>query len=88
MQTELTSRYVRDVVLSAFAEIVGGQPPHGLDTAPEHLADWSSLAQIRLLHAVEQDLGCMLDERFLTVGSTLAELVDAACAAVGATADS
>lgn len=88
MQTEPTSRYVRDVVLSAFVEIVGGPPPHGLDTGPEHLADWSSLAQIRLLHAVEQNLGCVLDEQFLTVGSTLAELVDAACAAVGATSAS
>jgi acyl carrier protein len=88
MRTDLTTRQVSEIVLATFEEVIGVEPPRGLSTAPDDLADWSSLAQIRLLHAVEQHLGCMLDERFLTVGPTLAELVDAACAAVRARDDS
>jgi acyl carrier protein len=83
MQTELSREQVRATVLSAFQEAVGVPPPHGLDTAPGDVPDWSSLAQVRLVHAVERGLGCVLDERLLTVGSTLAELVDAACVAMG-----
>jgi len=84
MRTELSRRQVRDIILVIFEEIIGAEPPRGLDTTPDDLADWSSLAQIRLLHAIEEHLGCLLDERFLTAGAALAELVDAACAAVRA----
>ena len=83
MRTEQSREYVRDAVFAAFGSVFGGEPPHGLRTAPGDVADWSSLAQVRLLHAVEQELDCVLDERFLTVGSTLAELIDSACTAVG-----
>lgn len=84
MRIEFTSAQVRELVLKAFAEAIGSAPPCGLDTTPDDLADWTSLAQIRMLNAVEQQLGCLLDERFLTPGPALAELADAACAAVGA----
>jgi len=83
MSTEPSREYVRDATLAAFRGLFGAEPPHGLDTAPGDVPDWNSLAQVRLLHAVERELGCALDERFLTVGGTLRELVDSACVAVG-----
>jgi acyl carrier protein len=88
MRTDLSSRQVRDIIVVIFEDIIGAAPPRGLDTTPDDLDDWSSLAQIRLLHAIEEHLGCLLDERFLTAGPALAELADAACAAVGARNDS
>lgn len=87
MRTEPSREYVRDAVYAAFQSIFGREPPHGLDTAPGDVPDWSSLAQVRLTHAVEQELGCVLDERFLTIGGTLAEIVDSACVAVGIKAE-
>jgi acyl carrier protein len=83
MHTESTRLSVRDAVLAAYRETVGGDPPHGLHTAADQVADWSSLAQIRLLYAIEQELDCVLDERYLSTGHTRAEMVDAACVAIG-----
>ncbi|WP_213451337.1 hypothetical protein [Rhizomonospora bruguierae] len=85
MRTEPSREDVRDAAFAAFRGVFGAEPPRGLDTAPDDVPDWSSLAQVRLMHAVEQELGCVLDERFLTVGGTLGELVDSACVAVGVT---
>lgn len=65
-----------DAVVAAFRTVFGGEPPNGLDTAPHEVPGWDSLAQVRLVHAVEQELGCLLDERSLSIGGTLAELAD------------
>lgn len=77
MRNDTNRERAREAVLTAFHGIFGIAAPHGLDTAPCHVPDWTSLAQVRLVHAVEQELDCAFDARLLSLGSTLAELADA-----------
>ncbi|WP_030673119.1 hypothetical protein [Streptomyces sp. NRRL B-1347] len=70
-----------DLVLSVFAHVTGTDAPLGLETRPDDTDEWTSLTQVRLVHALEQRLGCEVDERFLTVGEPLRALADEARAA-------
>lgn len=73
-------------VLAVFTHVTGVEAPHGLDTVPGEVDEWSSLTQVRLVHVLEQRLGCELPERFLAVGASLRVLADGARAATAATA--
>lgn len=67
-----------EAVLAAFKDVTGDTAPRGLDTLPQDVGEWTSLAHVRLVHAIEQQLGCELPERFLSVGPSLGELAAAA----------
>ena len=71
-------------VIAAYTMVFGDPPVHGARTAPDDTAEWDSLAHIRLVYAIEQDLDVVLPEELLTAGPCLADLAEAAGAAMAA----
>ncbi|AFU01368.1 hypothetical protein AW168_30115 [Nocardia brasiliensis] len=64
-------------LLELFAEVVGEPAAHGPDTVRADMDTWDSLAQVRLVYAVERAFAVELPESTLTSEPTLAELAAA-----------
>ncbi|MFI9502949.1 acyl carrier protein [Nocardia sp. NPDC052566] len=73
---EVTAR-----LLELFAEVVGEPAAHGVATARADMDTWDSLAQVRLVYAVERGFGVELPERLLTSEVALADIAAAVVAA-------
>ncbi|MEU0874521.1 acyl carrier protein [Nocardia brasiliensis] len=68
---------VMEQLLELFAEVVGEPAAHGPDTVRADMDTWDSLAQVRLVYAVERAFAVELPESTLTSEPTLAELAAA-----------
>ncbi|MGX1777778.1 acyl carrier protein [Nocardia brasiliensis] len=68
---------VMEQLLELFAEVVGEPAAHGPDTVRADMDTWDSLAQVRLVYAVERAFAVELPESTLTSDPTLAELAAA-----------
>ncbi|MBF6327042.1 acyl carrier protein [Nocardia transvalensis] len=72
-------------LLDVFASVVGEPAVHGLDTARSDMEVWDSLAQVRLVYAVERAFDIELPERLLTSEVSLADIAAAVVDAQTAT---
>ncbi|MCM6778627.1 acyl carrier protein [Nocardia sp. CDC159] len=68
-------------LLEVFSSVVGEDAVHGPDTARGDMEVWDSLAQVRLVYAVERAFDVELPERLLT---SEVSLLDIAAAVVDA----
>ncbi|WP_280391994.1 acyl carrier protein [Nocardia brasiliensis] len=68
---------VMEQLLELFAEVVGEPAAHGPDTVRADMDTWDSLAQVRLVYAVERAFAVELPESTLTSEPALAELAAA-----------
>ncbi|WP_225728134.1 MULTISPECIES: acyl carrier protein [unclassified Nocardia] len=75
-----TERVIEDL-LTLFADVVGDPAVHGIDTARGDMDVWDSLAQVRLVYAVERHFGVELPGNLLTSEVSLAEVAAAISAA-------
>jgi acyl carrier protein len=72
MSTSSLAATVSDV----FTSVVGTDPPRGLETTPDDVAEWDSLAHVHVVFALEQDLDVRLPESVLVTRSSLGALVE------------
>ncbi|MFI6172614.1 acyl carrier protein [Nocardia sp. NPDC051052] len=72
---------VMEQLLELFAEVVGEPAAHGPDTVRADMDTWDSLAQVRLVYAVERAFAVELPESTLTSEPSLAEIAAAVAAA-------
>ena len=70
-----------DRVVAVFTEVIGSCPSRGMATVPADVDAWDSLGHIRLVHALELEFGCRLDDDALTPGASLGDLAEALQAA-------
>ncbi|MEG8183843.1 acyl carrier protein [Nocardia terpenica] len=68
-------------LLEVFATVVGEPAAFGPETARGDMDVWDSLAQVRLVYAVERAFGVELPERLLTSEVSLADFAAAVAAA-------
>ncbi|MEV6560666.1 acyl carrier protein [Nocardia sp. NPDC051756] len=68
-------------LLELFAEVVGEPAAHGPDTVRGDMDTWDSLAQVRLVYAVERAFAVELPESTLTSEPSLAEIAASVAAA-------
>ncbi|MCU1646747.1 MAG: hypothetical protein JWN03_7022 [Nocardia sp.] len=66
---------VYDRVSAVFAGIIGSPPARGMATVPADVESWDSLGHIRLVHALEREFDCRLDDDALMPGLSLGGLV-------------
>lgn len=75
---------VEERCVACFEQVVGVPPVRGLDTAPADVPEWSSLAQVYLLVALEREFGAELDAGAFTYGGTLRDVSEHVVRAVRA----
>lgn len=54
-------------VLRAFADVVGQPAPNGLDTNPDDVQEWDSLAHMHLVRVIETRLGQRVPNELLVL---------------------
>lgn len=64
-----------DRIATVFGEVLGEAPVRGPATLPQDVEGWDSLGHIRLVHALEMEFNCLLDEESLMIGPSLGTLV-------------
>ncbi|MBV6699866.1 hypothetical protein [Kitasatospora aureofaciens] len=72
-----------DVVLAAFADVMGEPAPNGGDTVPEDVEMWTSLTHVHLVYEIESRLDIALPEVLLVHRGSLATVAEAVRAAAG-----
>lgn len=75
---------IESVILEAFTHVVGEPPIRAVETTPEDVSSWDSLAHVQLVFEIEQALGIRMPEDILVNRTTVGALIEAAEAAVRA----
>lgn len=77
----MATDHVMPQLLEVFATVVGEPAAHGPGTVRGDMDLWDSLAQVRLVYAVENAFAVELPERLLTTECSLAEIAAAVATA-------
>ncbi|MFI5777656.1 acyl carrier protein [Nocardia sp. NPDC051570] len=73
----MATEQVMQQLLEVFASVVGEEAVYGPDTARGDMDVWDSLAQVRLVYAIERAFDIELPERLLTSEVALSDIAAA-----------